>query len=113
MAKILTIKDSESGITYTLEYTRNTIAQMERNGFVADELTKKPMSNFPTLFAGAFLAHHKFVKRDTIDGIFARMTQRDKLFEKLVEMYNEPIVSLLAEPDESTDAGNLSWAAEW
>lgn len=113
MAKVLTIKDPESGITYTLEYTRSTIAQMERNGFVADELSKKPMTNFPALFAGAFLAHHRFVKRDTIEGIFARMTQRDKLFEKLVEMYNEPIVSLLAEPDEDADSGNLTWAAEW
>lgn len=57
-----TFEDKE----YTLEYTRRTVAEMEKKGFIASEITEKPMSTLPALFAGAFLAHHRFVKQDTM-----------------------------------------------
>jgi hypothetical protein len=114
MAKQLTINDPTSGVTYTLEYNRNTVALMEKQGFVADDVQKKPMTMLPTLFAGAFLAHHRFVKRDVIDRIYGRMTKKDELIQKLVEMYNDPILSLLDEPEQQEgDEGNVSWTVDW
>ena len=71
------------------------------------------MTMLPALFAGAFLAHHRYVKQDVIDGIYARLTKRDELISKLVEMYNEPILSLLDDPDQGEDGGNLDWTADW
>ena len=72
------------------------------------------MTMLPTLFAGAFLAHHRFVKRDVIDNIYARMNHKDELMTALVEMYNEPIMSLFDEPENNEDnAGNVSWKAGW
>lgn len=62
MAKQLTINDPVSGVTYTLEFTRKTIELMEKNGFVAADMERKPMTLLPALFAGAFLAHHRFEK---------------------------------------------------
>ena len=61
MAKqiIFTYEDKE----YTLEYTRRTVKQMEDEGFVAREIDSKPMTLLPALFAGAFKAHHRFVRR--------------------------------------------------
>ena len=88
-----TFEDKE----YTLEYTRRTVAEMEKKGFIASEITEKPMSTLPALFAGAFLAHHRFVK--------------EELIGKLAEMYNEPIMTLVEEPEESK--GNLNWTATW
>ena len=113
MAKQLTITDPTSGVTYTLEYTRKTVEIMERQGFVADDVVKKPMTLLPTLFAGAFLAHHRFVKRDVIDNIYARLNHKDDLIERLVEMYNDPLVTLLNDPEQSDSEGNLSWKAGW
>ena len=110
MAKTMTITDPETKKTYTLEYTRKTVERMERMGFVAEDVTKKPMSMLPTLFAGAFMAHHNQVKRETIDKIYDRLGHRDQLIGKLVEMYNEPIIALL---DENTDEGNLEWSVDW
>lgn len=99
------------GTEYTLEYTRKTVAQMERNGFIADDIKTKPMTTLPTLFAGAFLAHHKFVKSDVIDEIYSKMTNKGELIGKLAEMYNEPILALIDEPAESSE--NLTWTQSW
>ena len=99
------------GKEFTLEYTRKTIETMERQGFVASDIIEKPMSTLPALFAGAFLAHHRFVKREVIDRIFEKMTNRQELIGKLAEMYNEPIESLMNDPEE--DEGNVTWGANW
>ena len=113
MAKQLTINDPTTGVTYTLEYTRKTVELMEKNGFVAADMEKKPMTTLPALFAGAFLAHHRFVKRDVIDNIYARMTHKDELIAALVEMYNDPLLSLLDEPEQEGNEGNLNWKTGW
>lgn len=113
MAKQLTINDPVSGVTYTLEFTRKTIELMEKNGFVAADMERKPMTLLPALFAGAFLAHHRFVKRDVIDAIYAKLNHKDELIGALVEMYYEPLMALLDEPEQENDEGNLSWKAGW
>lgn len=99
------------GKDYTLEYTRRTIKQMEDEGFIAKDMDDRPMTLLPALFAGAFKAHHRFVKQDVIDEIYANMPDKDKLIEKLAEMYNEPIMTLMAEPEDS--AKNVDWMASW
>jgi hypothetical protein len=99
------------GIKYTLEYTRRTVEQMEKAGFVAEYIKTKPMLMLPQLFAGAFLAHHKFTKPEVIDEIYAKMTNKGELIGKLAEMYNEPILALIDEPAESSE--NLTWTQSW
>ena len=109
MAKqlIFTFEDKE----YTLEYTRRTVAEMEKKGFIASDITDKPMTTLPALFAGAFLAHHRFVKEDVINNIYTKLTKKEDLIGKLAEMYNEPILALVEEPEE--DKGNVNWTATW
>ena len=63
------------------------------------------------LFAGAFLANHRFVKQEVIDEIFSKMTNKSELIGKLAEMYNEPIMTLIDEPEDAE--GNLDWTASW
>lgn len=109
MAK--TIKIDFEGTEYTLEFTRKSIETMERQGFVARDIAVRPMSTLPSLFAGAFLAHHRFVKKEIVDTIFSKLTNKDELVEKLAEMYNEPLETLMSDPEESE--GNLNWGASW
>lgn len=99
------------GKDYTLEFTRRTVAEMEKKGFIASDITEKPMTTLPALFAGAFLAHHRFVKEDVINDIYSRLTKKEDLIGKLSEMYNEPILALMEEPEKSE--GNLDWTATW
>lgn len=99
------------GNEYTLEFTRRSIEIMERQGFLASDVTDKPMSTLPALFAGAFIAHHRYVKKDIVDRIFERMTNKQELISKLAEMYHEPILALVDEPEEAE--GNVSWEASF
>lgn len=109
MAK--TINFTFEGTEYTLEFTRKSIETMERQGFVVSDIGDKPMSTLPTLFAGAFLAHHRFVKKEVIDSIFEKLTNKQEFIQKLAEMYSEPLEALMDEPKESE--GNLTWGASW
>lgn len=109
MAKQLkfTFEDKE----YVLEFTRRTVTELEKKGFIAAEVENKPMSTLPALFEGAFLAHHRFEKKENIDKIFAKLTNKEELIGKLAEMYNEPIMALVEEPEESE--GNVDWTASF
>lgn len=99
------------GKEYTLEYTKRTVKQMEDEGFVAQDIDKKPMSLLPALFAGAFKAHHRFIRQDDIDAIYKALPHKDVLIGKLAEMYNEPIEALMDEP--TGDEGNVDWVTSW
>ena len=107
MAKQLTF--SYNGKDYVLEFTRNTVRQMESGGFIADDIDTKPMTVLPALFAGAFLAHHRLEKQSVIDEIYSKMKDKMALIERLAEMYNEPIKAMLDEPEE----GNVEWTPSW
>ena len=109
MAKQLSF--TYEGKEYCLEYTRKSVEQMEKQGFAASEIQSKPMTVLPALFAGAFLANHRFVKPDVVDAIYAKMTNKSELIGKLAEMYNEPIMALVDEPEEAE--GNVNWTASW
>nr|DAH63498.1 MAG TPA: protein of unknown function (DUF5055) [Caudoviricetes sp.] len=110
MAKTITI--NYEGAEYTLEYTRKSIETMERQGFVLSDIKSRPMSTLPALFAGAFLAHHRYVKKEKVDAIFGNLTNKEVLFEKLAEMYAEPLEALMDEPEENAE-GNVTWAMNW
>lgn len=96
---------------YCLEFTRKSVETMEKNGFIASDIETKPVTILPALFAGAFLANHRFTKQEVIDEIYSKMTNKGELIGKLSEMYNEPIRALVDEPEESE--GNVDWMASW
>ena len=100
------------GKEYTLEYTRESVKQMEREGFIASEVTTKPMLTLPLLFAGAFKAHHRFdTKQKQIEEMFDLFTNKIALVEKLAEMYSEPMEALM---DTAANAGNaIAWDANF
>lgn len=100
------------GKEYTLEFTRETVKQMEREGFKGDEVLTKPLTTLPKLFAGAFRAHHRYEKQKIIDEMFECFTNKVALVEKLAEMYNDPIETLM--DDEAIKEGNaIAWEANF
>lgn len=106
-----TLEFTYKDVDYVLEFTRKSVQQMERNGFVAAEVETRPMTTLPQLFAGAFLAHHRFVKKEVIEEIYSKLTNKGELVGKLAEMYSEPINALLDDPEEKS--GNVDWTASF
>ena len=105
------IRFEYDGKEYTLEFTRKSIETMERQGFVASDIADKPMTTLPAQCAGAFLAHHRYVKKELVDEIYSKMTNKQDLLSKLAEMYNEPIQALMEEPEDAV--GNVNWEASF
>lgn len=97
------------GNDYTLEYTRASVREMERRGFKSSELVDKPMTVLPELFAGAFIANHRYTRKDTVEKIFNQLENRSELMGKLMEMFNEPIEQLI----DGDQEGNVKWEGNW
>lgn len=100
------------GKQYTLEFTRKSIEIMERQGFNINDIADKPMTTLPALFAGAFIARHRFVKREIIDEIYSKLTNKQELLQKLAEMYNEPLEALMEDPDDN-EGNAVNWEASF
>lgn len=109
MAK--TINFNYNGTAYVLEFTRETVVTMEKQGFNLDDIDSKPMTIIPALFAGAFMANHKHISKKTIDDIYFKLPNKQELVLRLAEMYREPIEAMI---DETEDVeGNLEWGTSW
>lgn len=106
-----TLEFTYKGVDYKLEFTKRTVMEMERRGFVASDVDTKPMTTLPALWAGAFLAHHRWAKDDLIEEIYAHMSDKQLLIGKLAEMYNDPIQSLIEDPENAE--GNVNWTASF
>ena len=97
------------GTQYTLEFTRDSVKQMERNGFHLDDAASMPVSSLLILFRGSFLAHHPRTSQSTIDEIWENLGDKEGVFEALVSLYNEPLEALLKEPDEGK---KIAWSVK-
>lgn len=100
---------------YTLEYSRQSVRQMEQMGFVLDQLTDKPMTMIPLLVYGAFIKNYRAITRSLVDEIYDNLCDKIGSEEKagfiqvLAEMYAETLTSLTGNAKDG-DEGNLaSW----
>ncbi len=109
MAKTITFDFEDE--TYTLEFTRRTVRDMEASGFRLNDIKDKPMTAYPLLFKGAFKCHHRRVDDAVTDKIYASLTNKEGLIEKLVEMYVDTMNTLFEEPEESEK--NVQWKASF
>jgi hypothetical protein len=96
---------------YTLEYTRNSVRQMEQQGFVLEKLSEQPMNMVPLLVYGAFTKNHKGIKRSLVDEIYEHITDKigdgdNGFIHALLEMYAETVNTLT--DNKSVDEGNMA-----
>lgn len=110
MAKTITFTFEKTA--YTLEYTRETVSALEQNGLSMSDVQnigEKPINTVMLLFTGAFMAHHR--KAATISGlierIWASIPEKSELINTLVEMYTEPVDTLMDEPED--EKGKTIW----
>ena len=98
-----------NGKRYCLEYTPETVKQMEASGFNLNDLSEKPATRIEQLWFGAFLANHRRgVSNTVIRELYNQMKDKEKLLQALTEMYTNTLNYLL--PDEENE-GNVEWTA--
>jgi hypothetical protein len=105
------IKMTYNGKEFTLEYNRYSVQLLEKAGIALSDIDRKPMTVLPLLFQGAFIMHHQNTPQSVIDKIFENCENKQKLLQALIVMYQEPVNTLLAEPE--SDEGNAKWTADW
>ena len=103
----MAIKITYNKKEYQLEYTRESVKQMESTGFVIEEVTTKPATMIPALFYGAFMSKNKGIKRKLVDEIYDSLNDKIGLISALAEMYAETL-QYLTEPSEDSE-GNATW----
>jgi hypothetical protein len=94
---------------YVLEYSRNSVKQMEQQGFVLDKISEQPMTQVPLLVYGAFIKNNKGIKRSLVDEIYEHISDKigdgdNGFIHALLEMYAETVSTLT--DNESVDEGN-------
>ena len=99
----LTYKDEK----YCLEFNRETVKLLEKNGFKIDEFLDKPMNNIELVFTAAFVKNHAKIKQTLVDEIYQSCPDKTKLIVALQQMIEECYDSLFDEP--SNNEGNASW----
>ena len=97
--------------SYDLEFSRNSVKQMEQQGFVLSQIGDKPMTMVPLLVHGAFMKNHKGIKPGLMDEIYEHITDKvgdgeNGFIHALVEMYAETLNTLT--DNASVDEGNVA-----
>lgn len=93
---------------YCLEYTPESIKQMEAAGFSINDFNDKPQTRIEQLWTGAFLAHNRKTSNNVMKELYGKMKDKETLVTTLLEMYNATLFNLM--PDED-DEGNVEWTA--
>jgi uncharacterized protein YoxC len=106
--KLNQINFDYNGKHYCLEYTLETIKQMEAAGFNINDVGDRPATRIEQLWAGAFMANNRKTSQSIIKELYGKMKDKEKLFQTLTEMYQNTLSNLL--PDEE-DEGNVEWTA--
>jgi hypothetical protein len=105
MAKTIEIKDGKK--TYKLGFNREIVRRLNRDGFNPGEESGHRIDDMFVLIRAAFEMYNPDATEDEIFELWGRLTDKEKLYNVLMEMFVEP-VNVLGEPDENAE-GNLGW----
>jgi hypothetical protein len=103
-----TIEFKYKNTDYTLEYNRDAIKLMEKQGFDLESFTKHPMTMVDLAFEGSFLMHHAKITKKEVSEIYDLFTKKRDLVNQLIVMINETYSSLFEDNNED-DSKNIEW----
>ena len=112
--KQLVLRDAD-GNSWTLQFNRKIVLQMQRNGFVLD-LDRLYMCA-RDLIQGAFKMHHPWIKWEQIESIWTfQGNKRGELLGYLANMFSAPALELMGDgtdEDEGTEPENPTYEIVW
>jgi len=97
------------GKKYCLEFSRDSIKLMERQGFDLESFTNKPMTMVDLAFEGAFLKNHRNVNSSKVREIYENMNDKRGLANELIAMISETYNSLFDDDENKDETKNIGW----
>ena len=104
MSKVIEFKYQDTD--YCLEYNRDVIKIMEKQGFNYDKFREMPMNMYDIAFQGAFLKNHRNIRVQTINEILDNLDDKMGLLNTLMEMIQETYEDFSTNKD---DGKNVKW----
>ena len=84
------ITDNDTGTTYELDFSRDTVRWIENQGYKIDETFDYPNINIPKLFYFAFRKNHRNVPLDQTMKLLDKMGgMTQKIALRLVDLYSQ------------------------
>ena len=93
---------------YTLEYNRDAIRIMEKQGFDINQFVEKPMTMMDLAFQGSFIKNHRSIKMKKVEEIYEVIEDKQGLAQTLIEMIQETYNELF-ETKETEEGKKVSW----
>lgn len=89
------LTDNRTGDVYELDFSRESIFQMDRDGFKIDEVTDFPTTNIPKLFYYSFRKNHRKMSKAQTDRFLNDVLHglTTKMLERLLMLYNQAAMS--------------------
>lgn len=101
------ITDNETGVTYELDFSRESVRYVETQGYKIEETFEYVNKNIPDLFYYAFRKNHRNVSREKVDKLRDKLGGlTPKLAERLVDLYMQATASNNVVQDEEDLAKN-------
>lgn len=99
------LTDNETGEVYELNFNRETLFVMDRDGFKIDEVADFPSTNVPKLFYYSFRMNHRKKTRDQIDKILRDKLHglTPKMIQRLILLYNQAATANNIQDDEDLE----------
>lgn len=95
---------------YCLEYNRDSIKIMEKQGFDINGFMSQPMTSIDLAFEGAFIKNHRNIRASKIKEIYDALGQKKELASQLLEMISEAYNTLFEDENEGSGK-NIEWKA--
>lgn len=97
--------------TYKLGYNRESICEMEREGFDFTKASQRELGSTLTLVEYAFRTYQPDISSDEIFEVWGHLKKGGKdgnIYEILIQMFGEPL-NVLADPSDDSNEGNAVW----
>ena len=107
--KPIIVTDETTGNKYTLEFSRQSVAFTEGQGFKPSLLIDNLVTQLPILWYGAFRMHHKEVSRHLTDKLLDNTNGLPpEVLERLLKLYNVPRKALSRSDDDEEEVKNAA-----
>ena len=108
------ITNNKDGEVYELDFNRETLYVMDRDGFKIEEVTDYPATNIPKLFYYSFRKNHRKMTKAQTDRILQDILHgvTPKILERLILLYNQAATANNVQEDEDLEK-NLDVTVEF